>query len=202
MRRALGLAVVLGVMATACGGSSEPVRYYDPWRNFTVDIPVELAAVGPAGPQAVDGIGNILSGVIASEPEDTSSAPAFGISQQTQPTIAEQIQLAVLDGRGFVTPDDMVGLEIATDTADVIVREPLQLGGVPALLLVVDHSVPEVGGVLSVAAVFAVDGEKAYWISHVFPFGTWEQHKATLFRFVRSFRFGVPARVHLEQLPA
>jgi hypothetical protein len=201
MRRALVLVVVVGVLATACGGSSETVRYYDPWRNFTVDIPAELPAASPAGPQAVQGIGNILSGLITSEPEDTSAAPAFGISQQTQPTITEQIQLAVLEG-GFETPDDMVDLEIATDTADVILREPLQLGGLPALLLVVNHSVPEAGGVLSVAAVFAVDGEKAYWISHVFPFGAWEQHKDTLFRFVRSFRFGVPAEVHLEPTPA
>jgi hypothetical protein len=188
----IATAVAGALLLTGCGASApETVRYYDPRGYFSANLPLEntLQVMDPQTGQAGP---DLLSGVV-SAPAPPSQAAGGGIAGQVLGNLGDTtvFQVVVLDAGGIGTLDELSLLHTSIPGVDVIVREPVKIGGRDGLLVVADHG-GESGTPFGAASAFALAGGVAFWFIAAFDEGGWEGQRPKFLRILQSFRAGVP----------
>jgi hypothetical protein len=194
MRNLLG-ACVLALSLVACSGDSgrEFARYYDPEGFFVTNLPA-ANDITVTPPQAGGEGPGLLTGVVASPPQPSPSAPtmtAFNIAPAgpTDQTIYEAFAISTSDfddlqqmGLYFITGDPAI---------DVQIDDPVRVDGHEGRLLVADV-MQEGQATSSLAAALTLgDGGTGFLLAAIFPPGGWEAEREDFFRVLGSFRANI-----------
>lgn len=195
MRNLLG-SCVLALSLVACSGDSgrEFTRYYDPEGFFVTNLPA-ANDITVTPPQAGGDGPGLLTGVVASPPQPSPSAPtttSFNIApaQPTDQTIYEAFAISTSDfddleqmGLYFVTGDPLI---------DVQIDDPVRVDGHEGRLLVADLTQEGQPTASLAAALTLGEGGTGFLLAAIFPPGGWENEREDFFRVLGSFRANIP----------
>jgi hypothetical protein len=196
VRNFLG-ACALALSLVACSGDSgrEFARYYDPEGFFVTSLPA-ANDITVTPPQAGGEGPGLLTGVVASPPQPSPSAPtmtAFNNLAPTEPpdqTIYEAFAISTSDFEDL----EQMGLYFLTgDPAiDVQVDDPVRIDGHEGRLLVADVTQEGQATASLAAALTLGDGGTGFLLAAIFPPGRWEAEREDFFRVLGSFRSNIP----------
>lgn len=200
--RKLALVVTLGVALAACagGGGRALQRYYDPRGLFSADLPRENQ-IQVIQPQGAAGGPQLLTGV-ASTPPEPSPPPAAASAFGRRPVLGTQFRqqdrtiyvIYAVAADQFRSVEQLSRLHTDDPSADLKVRESMEVGGRDGLLVVADHETDD-GRTFTVASTFFIEGDVGFWIAALFPLGDWDRERGDYLRVVSSFQSGVPAGI-------
>lgn len=195
VRKILGAGALTLVLAGCSGDSArEFARYYDPEGFFVTNLPaahdITVTPPQPAG----DGPG-LLTGVVASPPQPSPSAPttsAFNIAPEEaqDQTIYEALAIAT---SGFDDLEQMGLYFITGEPAfDVQIDDPVRIDGHEGRLFVVDITQDGQPTASLAAAVTLGEGGTGFLVAAVFPPGRWDAEREDFFHVLSSFRANIP----------
>jgi hypothetical protein len=195
MRKLLGVCA-LAVSLAACSGDSgrEFARYYDPEGFFVTNLPAAHDITVTPPQAAGDGPG-LLTGVVASPPQPSPSAPttgALGIAQE-EPQDQTIYEALAISTSGFDDLEQMGLYFLTGDPAiDVQIDDPVRIDGHEGRLLVADITQDgEATASLAAALTLGEDGT-GFLVAAVFPPGRWEAEREDFFSVLGSFRANIP----------
>jgi hypothetical protein len=195
VRKLLGVCALVLSLA-ACSGDSgrEFARYYDPEGFFVTNLPAahDITVTPPRS----DGDGpGLLTGVVASPPQPSPSAPsttAFDLApaEPQDQTIYEALAIST---SGFDDLEQMGLYFLTGDPAiDVQIDDPVRIDGHEGRLLVADITQNgQATASLAAALTLGEDGT-GFLVAAVFPPGGWEAEREDFFRVLGSFRANIP----------